>query len=235
MKPSFIVSYMIRTTAMRRLGTCVMFLVVATFGSTGVARATPTYQYVFERNVYQVAPGGTIDVHVLLQETVGTGDISVLAPGGVGLFGAGVKVVFGDAPQPSDPARVRYDSDISASSAFDVVTPAVETIDAKLSLFALDNPAVYGQEYSLGVYRLELGTFRFTAGTVGGESTPLRATDYDPVFDDVITSDLRALDGSPIYDGMATITTSVPEPGTMALLGSGFLVSAFLWLRRRIV
>jgi hypothetical protein len=219
---------------MRRFGTCVMFVIVSSLVSADVACAAPVYQYVFGSNAYEVVSSGTVEVPVFLQETVGTGDTSVLAPGGVGLWGAGVKVVFGDQPQPSHPARVRYGSDISVSSDFDMVTTAVEPTDAKLSLFSLENPTVYGQEYSPGVYRLELGRFRFTGGSVAGESTLIRATDYDSYLDDVTTPDGRALDGSPIYDGTATITTTVPEPATMALLAAAFLAGVGFRLRRRI-
>jgi hypothetical protein len=83
------------------------------------------------------------------------------------------------------------------------------------------------------VCRVLLGTFHFTAGSVPDEVTPLRATDYDADLDDVVTSDLRVLDGSPIHEGRATISTIVPEPGTLVLLAAAVLSGAAVWLRRR--
>jgi hypothetical protein len=123
--------------------------------------------------------------------------------------------------------------DIEENPAFDFPTPSLTYDGAKLSLAALAGPAVTGEEQSPNVYRLLLGTFRFTAGSVLGESTPLRVTDYDPGFDDVVTGDLRVLDSSPIYDGVARITT-VPEPGTLVLLAAAVLsvLLAVFWQRR---
>jgi hypothetical protein len=231
-RSDFIGSVVKGMTRMQRFTAFLVLVSAASLALTGVVHAAPVYKYVFGGDVYRVIPGGTVNVPVFLQETVATGDVSVLAPGGVGLFGAGVKVVFGDPPQPSDPARVCSASDILASSAFDVVTPAVELTNAKLELFSFDNPAVHGQEYSLGVYRLELGIFRFTAGSVADQSTPIRATDYDSLFDDVITSDGRPLDSSPISDGSAMIIT-VPEAGTLAMLAVAVATTAVIGIARR--
>ncbi|MEM7478639.1 MAG: hypothetical protein AAF483_26955 [Planctomycetota bacterium] len=57
---------------------------------------------------------------------------------------------------------------------------------------------------------------RFTAGSIPGEVTTLRATDWRP-GDDLIAGNLVALD-SLVTDGSATITTlaAVPEPATFA-------------------
>jgi hypothetical protein len=215
----------------RHVGNWIILAIVMYGMNFREAAAIPRYDYVFGGADYQAPVGGTIEVPVFLQETVQSGDTAVLGPGGPGLWGAGVTVVYGDPPQPSDPARVLSTSDILPSAAFDQQTPSVAMNQAKLALFCLTNPAVYGVEYSPGVYRLELGKFRFTAGTIPGESTPLRAIDYDPTLDDVVTSDQRALDGSPIHEGTAVITT-VPEPAAAILLIAAFsmvAISRMVW------
>jgi hypothetical protein len=198
----------------------------------GACSAAPVFQYVFGQDTYTLTTRGTVNVPVYLQETVAAGDTPVLAPSGVGLLTAGVQVLFSDLPQPIQPARIMAVSDIMADQAFDFPTPSLTTVGARLSLGALLNPAVHGQEHSPGVYWVLLGTFRFTAGAIGGESTPIRATDYDPGFDDVVTVGMQVLDNRPIHDGTATITTT-PEPGTMMMLAAAVLAGVVLWQGRR--
>jgi hypothetical protein len=76
-----------------------------------------------------------------------------------------------------------------------------------------------------------LGTFRFTAGNVPGETTPIRATEFDPGLSIFVTGDTKPLDASPIPDARATITV-VPEPGTLALLAVAVL-AGFAWRIKR--
>jgi len=202
---------------------------------TSAASAAPAdnlYQYVFGNSSYTVACDGTVDVSVYLQETVGPQGTPVLSSSGVGLSTAGVKVLFSDPPQPIQPTRVLKLTDIWENMAFDFPTPSLTDTDADLALATLLNPSVTGEEISPGVYRLLLGTFHFTAGTVAGESTPIRATDYDPRFDDVVTGgDMRVLDNL-IQDGSATITT-VPEPAAVEMLAAAILAGGLLWKFRR--
>jgi hypothetical protein len=176
-----------------------------------------TYTFSFGQDVFTARPGETVDVPVYFQETVGPPGNSVLVPGGVGLVGAGVRVVFSDPPQPTQPSCVLGVSDIVPNPSFDVPTPSLSLGAAGLELARLASGTVTGAEYSPGVYRVLLGTFRFTAGEVGGESTPIRAADFDPGFDDFVTGDLNVLDGSPISEAQAKITV-VPEPGSLLLL-----------------
>jgi hypothetical protein len=221
--------------AMKMQRTIVWMALVASGLSAGKAIAAPVYplyQYVFGQDNYPVSPGGTVDVQVYLQETIGQFDTPVLAPGSVGLIAAGVRLEAGDPPQPSQPARVLSTFDILENPAFDFPTPSLTGSNAGLSLGTLLNPTVIGREQSAGVFRMLLGTFRFTAGSLPGESTPLRATDYDPGFDDVVTGDMRVLDARPIYDGTATITV-VPEPQALTLLAAAALAGATCWLRTR--
>lgn len=199
--------------------------------AVSAAQAGGVYQYVFDQDTYALPPGETMDVPVYLQETVGAEDTPVLSPGGVGLITAGVRLLFNDPPQPSQPARVVNLFDIKENPDFDFPTSSLTATTAKLSLGTLLNPTVHGYEESPGVYRVLLGTFRFTAGEIEGQSTPIRATDYDPGFDDVVTGDMRVLDNSPLVDGMATITT-VPEPTTLGLLACAAAVGMVLAIGR---
>jgi hypothetical protein len=182
-----------------------------------------SYEYTFGQSIFSVMPGGTVEVPVYFQETVGSQDISILAPSGSGLVGAGVQVICSDSPQPMQPARITALSDIIANPAFDVPTPSLTAPGAKLALGKLVGPAVKGEEFSDGVYRLLLGTFRFTAGNVPNEFTPIRATDFDTGFSDFVTGSGKVLDASPIPDARATIAV-IPEPSSLALFAVTVLV-----------
>jgi hypothetical protein len=218
-----------------RFPICCFVAVVAVCAWSSVAPADSpdfnSYQYVFGQDAYTVMPGGTVDIPIYFQETVGLQDTSVLCPGGVGLVGAGVKVLFSDLPQPTQPARVLNVSDIVPNAAFDVPTPLLQFASAKLALGTLVGPSVHGDEFSEGVYRVLLGTFRFTAGEMPGETTPIRATDFDTGLSMFVTGDIETLDASPMPDARATISV-VPEPGTLALLVVAVSVG-LVWRNKR--
>ena len=203
------------------------------------ALADVQYQWVFDRDTYLVDPGGTIDVSIYLQETVGTGDVSLLDPAGnVGMFSLGLGVYFGDDPQPADPAKVLDPANIMPNPAFDdrgsVQTRVFDTY-ATLVEPTTDIP-VFGDLYGTNTYRLLAGTFTFTAGSIEGEITPLRASDNSEKLDDSypFPLDLDAIDAL-IGEGFAKIqTTSVPEPSSIVLLGIAALcVGGWHWRRRR--
>lgn len=205
-------------------------LVVSIAATTRAA----TYEYAFDQANYTVSPGNTVDVLVYLQETGG----SVFK--GNGLIGAGVAVRLDDLPRPTSPAKVLTLEDVANVSDFERewskhAVPASGYVD--LSLWTMDY--VYGAETATGsdVYRLLLGKFTFTAGTVPGEVTHIRATDFDTTSDDVVyyynndMSNPTALDGV-IQDATATITT-VPEPRNVVLLATGVAgILACVWRRR---
>jgi hypothetical protein len=95
---------------------------------------------------------------------------------------------------------------------------------------------VYGIEAAPGLYRIPLGKFRFSAGTVLGQVTNIRATDYDQTSTDVVYYDNEfnpiALD-SVLNNASATITV-IPEPGTLSLLLiAGLGLTGFTWCRRK--
>lgn len=188
------------------------------------AAVVNAYEFAFGQDAYVVAPGATMAVPVYFQETVGSQDTSVLAPGGAGLITAAVQVV-GDPLLPTQPAQVRSLSDIIPNPAFDVPAPSLSLNAAKLSLGALEGSTVVGEEYTNGVYRLLLGTFTFTAGDVPGEVTTIRATSFDPTFTNIVDGNMHALDGTPVGETRATIRV-VPEPSTIVLATAALLAWA---------
>lgn len=197
------------------------------------ASASPTYKYAFGQSNYVVGGGGTVNVDVYLDETLGIGDTSLLAT--EGLFGAGMRVFFNQAPVPPHPAQVLTASDISGNANFDDTADQIKSVVSGVSagiiqLIGLSSPAVFGTG-GPPTYRAYLGTFTFHAGNVGNEVTHLRATDFDTMTDDTITNtSLTSLDSS-IADSFATITV-VPEPGSLTLVAAAGLAGGW-WARRR--
>jgi hypothetical protein len=186
---------------------------------SGIAAAAgPSYAFAFAQANYLAVPGGTVDVPVYLEETVGSGT-SLLDSNGVGMFGAGVVLGF-DSPLPTR-AKVLTTAAIVPNAAFNdatdektAVTGTTATLSevTDFSVFVhADNPAP-GQ----GQYLMTIGTFEFTAGSTPGEVTTI-LTANNPLGDVNITGDLEALD-SVIVNAIATITV-VPEPSTLVLSG----------------
>jgi hypothetical protein len=205
----------------------------------GAARGEPIYSFAFDQSSYSVAPGGTVEVNVFLRETLGAGDVSVLAT--QGLFSAGVRVTFDDAPRPSSPAQVQDKADIHGNSAFDLrfgpgtFLTAGSSAGLRESLDPSNDKGVHGSGGPV-TFDIFLGSFTFTAGIVGDEVTEIRATRFSAGSQEIITNESgEVLDGL-IGDGRATIVTTgptVPEPTTLVLLGTGILGLAGYGRRRR--
>ena len=186
-----------------------LILVVAVAFVTSAACGESNYAFVFEKSDYAVNPGGTVDVQVYLQETDGT------QLRDIGLVGTGVRICSTDLPQPESPAKVLSDSDVFNVSDFDVVWSKTADPDlgcAGLSLGTFGK--VYGLETATGsdIYRVLLGKFTFTAGSIANETTHIRVTDFNPALSDTVLADYTDLD-SVIADGTATITTIAQIPG----------------------
>jgi hypothetical protein len=195
-----------------------------------VVPAYADYMYVFDQSNYSVIPGGKVDVNVFLQETGNT--TTVLRD--VGLIGAGVQVRFDDPPQPSTPAEVLTNADVINNPQFEEVWnatskahPTLSYADLSLATFG----TVFGLEIPLGsgTYRVALGTFTFTAGTVPGEVTHIRATDFSADSDTIAADANYTVLDSLIADGTATIIT-VPEPSALVLgVVAGLALVARCW------
>jgi hypothetical protein len=202
------------------------------------APGSPVYSYHFDQANYQVTPGGTVDVRVFLRETIdpGAGDTSLLAA--EGLFSAGVRVHFDEPPVPGDPARVLGEGDIVGNPAFDFFFGPVKSLVPGSSAGLSESVDVLnfaGVAAAGGptTFEVLLGTFRFTAGSVPGQVTRLRATDFSP-DDETLTNATGTVLDPFIRDGQAAITVvaAVPEPGSLPLMGVGVgSVLAFLWWR----
>ncbi len=208
----------------------------------GIASAEPTYRWVFDQSVYEVNPGGAVDVRIYLEEAIQGNDTGILdSSAGNGLGSIGLAIYFPDrlavytpeSPQPSEPAKVRNDSDVMANPAFDFSDmPAAFGDHAELNELILLNPPIYGVQGPVNTFRVVAGTFTFTAGNVPWEKTPIRATDLDPNMDDTLDSLGNVVLDSLIADGTATIYV-VPEPGSITLLAAAVL-SSLAFFRRRL-
>jgi len=205
----------------------VFYLIVAcvVFPSTSNAGVI----YAFGQSNYNVAAGGSIDIDVYLQQTMGE---TILT--NHGLFGASVNLFFNEPPVPSDPAEVLSDLDINPNLAFDdlVLTQVFRDPGVSAGLVGvldLLSPAIKGSS-------IHLGTFSFTAGLVAGEVTKLRATDLSIFLDETIAGDGTILDGL-IVDGFSQITVTsaaaVPEPASGTLAGTAVLIGWYLRRRRQ--
>lgn len=184
--------------------------------------------YAFEHASYTVAAGGTVDVRVYLQQT---GLETILTD--FGIISASVNVLFNEVPGPLEPAQVLSDLDITPSAAFDdpFLTGVFHDPGVSAGLVGVvdvGSPPIAGNS-------IYLGTFRFTAGSIVGEVTTLRATDLSLLFEDTVAFDGTELDGL-IVDGFSSITVSgspaaVPEPASSAIVGTMLLAG---WgVRRR--
>jgi hypothetical protein len=203
---------------------------------TGIADAAdPSYAFAFAQANYLATPGGTVDVTVYLQETVGSGT-SVLDANGVGMYGAGVSLSFSSSA--STPAKVVTTAGIVGNAAFNdanfemtAVTSTTATLSEVtdfLSFVHANNPTP-GQTK----YLMPIGTFTFTAGTTRGEVTTI-STGSNPGGDVNVTGgDFVALD-STIANASATITVAAPEPSSIVILVTAlFGTLAYFWKKRR--
>lgn len=197
-------------------------LINLSLASGPIARGDYTYQYVFSQPSFTVAPTGTVLVSVSLQERVTGGSASRLATDG--LFSAGVRLMFGSSSPTA--AQVVAPTDITFNSAFNS-TFQTRTVNAGVSAELTESvdfasPVVLGSALGGGVYQVFLGSFRFTAGSVAGQTTSITAADI-PSTTDTLTGAGFILDAL-IQPASATIATTsnvvtVPEPASLILLG----------------
>jgi hypothetical protein len=211
------------------LGKWLLVLAAALAGSS--ARADFLYSFAFEQSNYTVAPGGTVDVKVFLEETISGSSVSRL--GTTGMLSAGVKLLFNDNP-PTQPAALGSVTDIVFNPAFnstllDLRSLSPGAFGQLTEAVALGSPLVKGKGGPT-TFEVLIGTFHFTAGSVPDEVTHLRATVPSIAANVAGGTVLDKL----IHDSTATISvSSVPEPASVTLLALGVLTAACYARRRR--
>ena len=178
-------------------------------------------QYFFDRPSYTVAPGGTVEVIVSIQETFNPRtDYSRLVPGTDGLIRGGV-FVEASSPTRGRPARVRDIADIIGNAGFDlaILPQLAGTVPGgSTGLVELSANPVFGtlvsRSANCATVLLPLGTFKFTASNTPGEETLLTAvageTCWRAPADNNVTNSGLVLDRL-LEPGTATITVIKPS------------------------
>jgi hypothetical protein len=194
------------------------------------AEAGSIYAYAFDQTAYQVDAGATVEVKVFLQEQVSSGSVSVLAT--EGLIGAGVRVSFDLSPLPGDPAKILSASDVILNDgsggfggSFQSITLSAGSHADITETVDLFSPAVLATSVGGNLYQILLGTFRFTAGAIDGQTTLIQAGDI-PGASDTVTDSGLAIDGQIVSSAISRIqvnSASVPEPSSVVALAIGML------------
>jgi hypothetical protein len=217
-------------------GSFVLALAMILGSNPASVEAASVYEFAFGQSVYQADPGAEVLVDVYLRESVSDGTASVLATDG--LIGAGLRLSFGLSPLPSNPATLSSESDVmpnDGAGGFDGAFQSIDLVSGShvdlTETTDLLSPAVLAEDLGGGVFQILLGTFRFVAGSIGGQTTLLRAEDIAAPFSDTITGGGEELDVL-IASGTASIRVSsvsaVPEPSSwvglmLGLSGLGVL------------
>ncbi len=206
-----------------------LIVVGAGVSSASVAEAGSVYQFAFDQLTYEVDPGTQVLVNVFLQEQVSAGTSSVLATDG--LIGAGVRVSFDLSPLPSDPAKVLGVSGVLPNDGSGGFTGGLYHLGVASGSYAelsetvgLSSPPIMGTDLGGGLFEILIGTFRFTAGSIAGQTTLIQAGDI-PGFSEIVTNTGEVLDAL-IAPGTASIHVrgeAVPEPSSWIVLALGLI------------
>lgn len=205
-----------------------LMLLLACLFLCNSSRAQADLVYFFDQSNYDVAPDGTVDVQLFITQT---GSTDVLTTEGLDSIGG--RVFFNDPTVPSDPAVVLAASDIIPNIAFDDDSLEIRDLVPGVSAGIEDSIDFFAGTSGVKGTSILVGTFRFTAGSVLGEVTNLRGTDFDPTpgNDSIVSYDtLTGLDNLLGGDAIATITVStIPEPSSFLIFLSAL---SFTCLRR---
>jgi hypothetical protein len=204
---------------------------------TRTAPATVSYRYMTDTPAVTLAPLQTAGVNVFLEETVSGGSTSLLAAEH-GIVGAGFQTTgFSNLAHPSSVQSIT-----SNAAAFS--GPASTGTTGANNLFlmeAVNFPDAIGALGSAtgGITRVLLGTIHIQAGADAGRTMFSLAGYQDNTLTFTSGYDLDVSQGTaPAYTGTSfnvpptpdfSVTVILPEPGSLALLGTG----AIVLMRRR--
>jgi hypothetical protein len=181
---------------------------------------------------YDVVHGGKLSLPVYLYETFDPGTETAVLDDEEGLFSFGLKIMR-TSSGPTAPAGIMSVLDIAHSPAFNEPDSGISPLKSvslsgglfdSASLVAsrdmLEIDGVTAEAPATNMRRILLGTFTITGGSVVGEQTDFRILDNDPALDDTVTWALPGLDmDGDIQTYDFRVTTIVPEPATLSLLG----------------
>jgi len=194
-------------------------LLAIAFAFAGDVRAQ-TYEIVFEQSNFNVFEGSTVDLDVLLRETVTGGTTARLESGNNdGLFSFAFNADF-SATSGATGSTVASTADVLIEAIFDDTTfNDINLLGGSVDVVGVVDDTVDGievSETSPGVFEVSLATLTVTAGDADSVTTFSLAdhTDNgDTFFIDGFTAD------STISYGSASVTVvAVPEPASATML-----------------
>ena len=207
-------------------------LLAIAFAFTNDARAQQTYEIVFGQANYDVAEGSTVDLDVLLRETVSGGSIARLASGNDdGVFAFAFNADFSSTTGATG-STIASTADVLIDALFgDDSFNRIDLLGSTVDVVGVTENTTSGvevSETSPGVFEVPLARLSVTAGDLDSITTFALAdhTDNgDTFFVDGFTAD-------PVINyGSTTVTVvAVPEPASATMLLGIFGVGL---LRRR--
>lgn len=218
---------------MRRLIGSVIVGMITGLALADTSSAAMIYRYATDAATYEVAPGGSTEVVVYLEEQLTEGSPSgLVANNGLFSFDVALETVVA----PSDPALVTAAAaNPDFNGVVNNVPPTMLIADRDLLELEGVQPVAIGPD----IYRILLGTFSIEAGDVPGQTTtfsvqdfenPLTpGTDYNTFYWDDILAE-TPLD--PLLIPASFSVTGVPEPGTLLLILTGVPMLCFAFRKR---
>ncbi|QEG24152.1 PEP-CTERM sorting domain-containing protein [Mariniblastus fucicola] len=191
-----------------------------------------TYSLGYDQTRYDVSPGDSVDVTLILTEEIADGETARLAGGGTdGLFAFGLGVdysSFTGGASGSTFGSITFNSDFLQSDPdFVQVFDSGSVVSFETS--ETSGQGVSGMMISPNEYQLELATLSFDAGAINSLTTLQLRTGEAPVTNPA----LFFADGETPAVGFGStqiFVNAVPEPGSAAILA---IVAGVGVLRRR--
>lgn len=228
----------------------------------GIAPLCAHAQYIltFEPSIVSITPGSTATLNLYLNQSgVGTTGSYLSSPGIIS-----VGAMLGYSVTSGTPSRVNSVNDIIPNSAFDQVIEkslanARDGDVARLQLAVFDNPVVVAPTSGEDANRILVGSFTFTAGSLGSVTTvrlfdpnnpPSAAmnslfanTVTDVLPDNITTVTLDQFNAiTPLYPlstaglnyyEVATISVTIPEPASLGLCTLVLCFIGIMYARRK--